>query len=122
MNDFSYKMLSVLPDSDARRLGALFGVLAEPNRLRILDALRGAGELCVGDLCALLGLEQSNASHQLRLLKDLRIVKNRRAGRLVFYSLDDDHVLGLLQDGLAHVREPGRAAQRTIATDQEQGA
>ena len=94
-----------LPGDEAGRLGALFAALAEPTRLRIVDALDRAGELCVCDLCALLTLRQSNVSHQLRLLRGLRLVKNRRAGRLVFYSLDDDHVLHLLRDGLAHVRE-----------------
>ena len=94
-----------LPGDEAGRLGILFAALAEPTRIRILDALERAGELCVCDLCALLALRQSNVSHQLRLLRGLRLVKNRRAGRLVYYSLDDDHVLHLLHDGLAHVRE-----------------
>ena len=94
-----------LPGDEAARLGALFAALAEPTRLRILDALERAGELCVCDLCALLALRQSNVSHQLRLLRGLRLVKSRRDGRLVFYALDDDHVLHLLRDGLAHVRE-----------------
>ncbi len=94
-----------LPFAEASRLGEIFGALSDPTRLRLLDALARAGELCVCDLCALLNLRQSNVSHQLRLLRALRLVKTRRAGRLVFYSLDDDHVLRLLHVGLDHVRE-----------------
>ena len=91
--------------TDSSRLGEIFAALSDPTRLRLLDALARAGEMCVCDLCALLNLRQSNVSHQLRLLRTLRLVKNRRSGRLVFYSLDDDHVLRLLCVGLEHVRE-----------------
>ena len=94
-----------LPMRDAHRLAEIFAALSEPTRLRILDALARAEELCVCDLCALLNLRQSNVSHQLRLLRALRLVRNRRAGRLIFYALDDDHVLHLLRGGLDHVRE-----------------
>lgn len=94
-----------LSDADARHLAAIFDALSDPTRLRLLDALSRADELCVCDLCDLLDLRQSNVSHQLRLLRTLRLVKNRRAGRLVFYSLDDDHVRLLLHGGLEHVRE-----------------
>jgi DNA-binding transcriptional ArsR family regulator len=97
---------------DAAGLSAIFSALSDPTRLRLLDALARAEELCVCDLCALLNLRQSNVSHQLRLLRGLRIVKNRRAGRLVFYSLDDDHVRRLLREGLDHVREAARAEER----------
>ena len=94
-----------LGTTDAARLAELFAALSEPTRLRLLDALSRTDELCVCDLCALLNLRQSNVSHQLRLLRELRLVKNRRAGRLVFYALDDDHVRRLLSDGRDHVRE-----------------
>ena len=90
---------------DTARLAGLFAALSEPTRLRLLDALSRTDEMCVCDLCALLNLRQSNVSHQLRLLRELRLVKNRRAGRLVFYALDDDHVRRLLRDGRDHVRE-----------------
>lgn len=93
--------------SDALRLGEIFAALSEPTRLRILDALARAESLCVCDLCALLGLRQSNVSHQLRLLRTLRLVRAERSGRNVFYALDDDHVRGLLGQGLEHVREEG---------------
>jgi DNA-binding transcriptional ArsR family regulator len=94
---------------DALRLGEIFAALGEPNRLRILEALARAGSLCVCDLCALLGLRQSNVSHQLRLLRALRLVRAERSGRNVFYSLDDSHVRGLIEMGLEHVREEVRS-------------
>ncbi len=94
--------------NDAGHLAEIFAALSDPTRLRLLDALSRADEMCVCDLCALLNLRQSNVSHQLRLLRALRLVKNRRAGRLVFYALDDDHVRRLLCEGLDHVREGRR--------------
>lgn len=97
-----------LCSGEAGRLGEIFAALGEPNRLRILEALARAGSLCVCDLCALLGLRQSNVSHQLRLLRALRLVRAERSGRNVFYSLDDSHVRGLIEMGLEHVREENR--------------
>lgn len=93
---------------DALRLADIFAALSDPTRLRLLDALARIEEMCVCDLCALLDLRQSAVSHQLRLLRNLRLVKNRRAGRLVYYSLDDEHVRCLMSDGLDHVREEVR--------------
>jgi DNA-binding transcriptional ArsR family regulator len=93
---------------DAARLGDIFAALSDPTRLRLLDALVRAEALCVCDLCALLELKQSNVSHQLRLLRTLRLVRNERRGRNVYYSLDDDHVRTLLCQGLDHVREVAR--------------
>ena len=93
---------------DAARLGEIFAALGEPNRLRIMEALARAGSLCVCDLCALLGLRQSNVSHQLRLLRALRLVRAERSGRNVFYSLDDSHVRNLIEMGLEHIREEVR--------------
>ena len=90
---------------EAMRLGEIFAALSEPTRLRILDALARAESLCVCDLCALLGLRKSNVSHQLRLLRALRLVKTERSGRNVFYSLDDAHVRDLLLLGWEHIRE-----------------
>jgi len=86
----------------ATRLAELFKVLGDPTRVRILSALRGA-ELCVCDIAATLGMSQSAVSHQLRLLRTLRLVKNRKAGRMVYYALDDEHVERLLAEGLDHV-------------------
>lgn len=88
-----------------------FRALGDPTRVRVLDAL-SHGELCVCDLAALLGLSQSATSHQLRLLRALRLVRARRAGRMVYYALDDRHILTLFRQGLRHVEEseakPGR--------------
>ena len=86
------------------RLADTFRVLGDRTRVGILAAL-GAGELCVCDLAELFGLTPGAISHQLRLLKAHRLVKSRREGKLVFYSLDDDHVVTLFEEGLKHVRE-----------------
>lgn len=88
----------------ASQLAEIFGALADATRLRIIDAL-AQEELCVCDLCAVVRLSQSAVSHQLRLLRDLRLVKHRRAGRLVYYSLDDRHIEALFAMGLEHVLE-----------------
>jgi DNA-binding transcriptional ArsR family regulator len=100
-------------------LTEIFRVLADPTRLRILDAL-SRGELCVGDLAAQLGVTESAVSHQLRLLRNARIVRARRDGRMIFYSLDDRHVLTLFEQGLRHVEEAGtaqwhRSAERPVS-------
>ncbi len=87
----------------AREVARLFSALADPTRARIIGLLANA-ELCVGDLHRLLGMTQPAVSHQLRLLRDLRLVKARKEGRHVYYSLDDEHVYRLFQEGLDHVR------------------
>ncbi len=91
-------------ENDTRRLAETFKIMGEPSRLRILMAL-AAEELCVCDLSALLDLSESATSHQLRLLRNLRLVKYRKQGKMVYYSLDDDHIRGLIDQGLVHVRE-----------------
>jgi DNA-binding transcriptional ArsR family regulator len=91
----------------ARTVEALadtFRVLGDPTRVRILDALSG-GELCVCDIASLVGISESAASHQLRLLRGMRLVRPRRAGRLVFYAVDDHHILELLTQAMTHVEE-----------------
>ncbi len=90
-------------DLDALAEG-VFGVLADPNRLRILLALLHAGELCVSDLAATTGMTESATSHALRLLRAHRTVKVRRDGRLAYYSLLDSHVRDLLSVALDHLR------------------
>ena len=85
-------------------VAALFGALADPTRIRIVAAL-SSRELCVCDLAAALGVSESAVSHQLRLLRDSRIVRTRRSGRQIFYTLDDQHVVKLLSQGLEHVEE-----------------
>lgn len=85
-------------------LAEIFKVLGDPTRVRILDVL-SRGELCVCHLAQVLGLTESAVSHQLRLLRGSRVVRSRRAGRLIYYSLDDKHVFTLFKQGLRHVEE-----------------
>jgi DNA-binding transcriptional ArsR family regulator len=93
-----------IPECELDRLALTYKVLGDPTRLKIVMALKD-GEMCVCDLAAFLGLSESAVSHQLRRLKDLALVKRRRDGQVLYYSLDDDHVAGLLNVGLEHVRE-----------------
>jgi DNA-binding transcriptional ArsR family regulator len=83
---------------------ALFKAMGDPNRLRILWAL-GAGEMCVCDLAALVGSSESAISHQLRLLRQMALVSNRRQGQVLYYRLNDDHVHSLIHLALDHIRE-----------------
>src|SRR5437763_14465914 len=99
-----------LSDSSAAALADTFKVLGDTTRVRILDALSRA-ELCVADIARLVGLSESAVSHQLRLLRGTRLVRARRDGRQMFYTLDDDHIVGLLGQGLEHVEE--RAGHKT---------
>ena len=94
-------MLGSVP---ADELAQLFKVLGDNTRIRILDALYRS-ELCVCDLTALLGMNQSAVSHQLRVLRYARIVKSRKHGKNVLYSLDDEHISGLVRMGSEHVHE-----------------
>lgn len=87
----------------AERTASLFKAFADPTRTRII-ALLVQAELCVGDLHKLLGMSQPAVSHQLRLLRNLRIVRARKEGRHVYYTLDDAHIRDLFNQGLAHVR------------------
>lgn len=93
-----------LPDPEVEGLARLFKVLGDPTRTRILRALR-AGELCVCDIGHVLGMSISSVSHQLRVLREHDLVKHRREGKVVFYSLADPHVLALHETALEHIRE-----------------
>ena len=84
------------------QVAEIFKALADPTRVRIMHALWHA-ELCVGDRAAVLEMSESAVSHQLRLLRSLRVVRARRDGKLVFYSLDDEHVARLFQISLEHL-------------------
>jgi DNA-binding transcriptional ArsR family regulator len=95
---------AVISPTLASTLAETFRALGDPMRVRILDALSRA-ELCVCDLARLVGLSESATSHQLRLLRSLRLVRTRRAGRMVYYALDDDHIRKLFAYGLEHVEE-----------------
>ena len=94
----------IVPDNELDRLALTFKIIGDPTRLRIIMALTG-GEMCVCDLAAFLDLSESAVSHQLRRLRELSLVKHRRDGQILYYSLDDDHVSDLLRIGLTHVRE-----------------
>ena len=91
-------------DAQITGMAELFKLFGDPTRIRILCSLL-SGELCVCDLAALIGMNQSAVSHQLRLLKQGKLVKNRRDGKTVFYSLADDHVKTVLAQGLEHTQE-----------------
>jgi DNA-binding transcriptional ArsR family regulator len=94
----------VMAERELDRLSLTYKVLGDPNRLKIVMALRNA-EMCVCDLAAFTGLSESAVSHQLRRLKDLALVKSRRDGQIIYYALDDEHVSSLLEVGLEHIRE-----------------
>jgi len=79
----------------------MFGAFADPTRARLLYALRG-GELCVRDLALVAGVSESAVSHQLRLLRDRRLVKPRRAGNVIYYGVDDQHVAALFREAEYH--------------------
>ena len=85
-------------------LAELFRIFGDSTRVKILYALFES-ELCVGDIAQVLGMSQSSVSHQLRVLKAGKIVKFRREGKAVFYSLDDDHVRSIVDLGMKHVEE-----------------
>jgi ArsR family transcriptional regulator len=85
-------------------LAETFKVLGDVTRVRILDAL-SRSELCVCDLAQLIGLSESAVSHQLRLLRGMRLVRARRDGRMAFYTLDDQHIVRLFEQGMEHVGE-----------------
>jgi ArsR family transcriptional regulator, lead/cadmium/zinc/bismuth-responsive transcriptional repressor len=85
-------------------LAELFRLYADPTRLRILDAL-GTGELCVCDLAAVLGMTQSAVSHQLATLRHARLVRTRKDGKVVYYTLDDGHVGGIVELARTHMNE-----------------
>ncbi|MCI8633956.1 MAG: winged helix-turn-helix transcriptional regulator [Lachnospiraceae bacterium] len=85
-------------------LADLFKVLGDSTRIRILCVLYN-GEMCVNDIAEVLGMTTSAISHQLRTLKQSRLVKFRREGKTIFYDLDDDHVFSILRQGMEHIQE-----------------
>lgn len=103
--DVAAQVQSVLPEEESmQRLADLFKVFGDGTRIRILYVLFST-ELCVGDLAKLLGMTQSAVSHQLRILKQARLIKSRRDGKIIFYALADDHVRTLLRQGTEHISE-----------------
>ncbi len=99
------KVRSLLPDEEnLLDLADLFKVFGDSTRVKILCALFES-ELCVCDIAAVLGMTKSAISHQLRILKQAKLIRNRRDGKVVYYSLDDDHVKNIFDQGLSHVEE-----------------
>ena len=99
------KVLKELPDEDALYdLAELFKVFGDSTRVRILFALFGA-ELCVCDLSEALDMTQSAISHQLQILRTNKLVKSRREGKQIYYSLADEHVVTIIAQGLSHILE-----------------
>lgn len=94
----------LLQAEKANHLAELFKTLGDPTRIKIIDAL-AKSEFCVCDLAELLDLSQSATSHQLRVLRNNHLVKYRREGKMIYYSLDDAHVWSLYSQGLEHVNE-----------------
>ena len=101
-----------LPEESVQALADTFKVLGDGTRVRILDAISRT-ELCVCDIARAVGLSESAVSHQLRLLRGMRLVRPRRDGRMVFYTLDDDHIVKLFEQGLRHVEERAGVGPRT---------
>lgn len=93
----------VVVDEDARSIAETFKMLGDATRVKILHAL-SKRELCVCDISAVVGMGQSAVSHQLRLLRGASLVKYRKEGKMVWYSLDDEHIFLLLSQGIEHVR------------------
>lgn len=103
--DVVKRVLETQPaDEYLYELADIFKVFGDSTRIKILFALFES-ELCVGDLARLLGLSQSAVSHQLKTLKEAKLVRFRREGKIIFYSLDDDHVRTILSMGMEHVEE-----------------
>jgi len=92
-----------LSAEEVQGLAETFKALSDGTRIKILHAL-SQEELCVCDLAEVVGMSQSLVSHQLRLLRTLRLVKFRKEGKMTYYTLDDDHILHLFAEGLAHIR------------------
>ncbi len=92
------------PEEEMNDLADFFRIFGDATRLKILYALKFS-EMCVLDIAQLLGMSQSAISHQLRVLKQMDLVKNRRDGKTIFYSLSDAHIVTILSQGLDHIEE-----------------
>ena len=104
-NDIIDKVCADMPDStELCELAEFFRVFGDSTRIRILYAL-SRSEMCVCDLAELLGVSQSAVSHQLQILRSSRLVRYRREGKTVFYSLSDEHIFSIIGQGLEHIKE-----------------
>ncbi len=92
------------PEEELQNLAEFFKVFGDGTRLKILYVLLSA-EMCVYDIATVLGMSQSAISHQLRILKQMDLVKNRREGKTIFYSLADSHIVTILSQGQDHIEE-----------------
>lgn len=107
--DIVKKVEQLMPEEEAiLNLADLFKLFSDSTRIRILLALANA-EMCVYDLAALLQVSQSTVSHQLRLLRHSKLVKNRREGKVIYYTSDDYHVDTILNIALEHLKEGSRS-------------
>ena len=105
MEDIVSKVKSKMPSEDTiYDLAELFKVFGDSTRTKILSCLE-ISELCVDDIAACLDMTKSSVSHQLRILRQSKLVKARKSGKEVFYSLDDDHVTKIFECGLSHINE-----------------
>lgn len=95
---------AAVSDAQLDRLALIYRLLGDPTRLKILMALQHV-EMCVCDIAVFVGISESAVSHQLRRLREMSIVKNRREGQILYYTLSDAHVATLLAVGMAHVQE-----------------
>ena len=103
--DVIQKVKENMPEEDVLySLGEFFKILGDGTRIKILNALFYS-EMCVCDIAALLGMTQSAISHQLRVLKQGRLVKHRKEGKSVYNSLDDEHIKHIIEQGLTHIKE-----------------
>jgi ArsR family transcriptional regulator len=97
----------LLPLDKLFRLAETFKTMGDPTRISIIQSL-SLQELCVCDLATVLEMTQSTVSHQLRILRNLKLVKFRKEGKMVYYSLDDEHIINLFREGLEHVQHNPR--------------
>jgi DNA-binding transcriptional ArsR family regulator len=93
----------MIDDHDAMRLSEVFKLLGDQTRIKIIFALSRC-ELCVCDIAETISMTQSSVSHQLRLLRNMKLVKYRKDGKSVYYTLDDDHILQLFSQGMEHIK------------------
>ena len=103
-NELGEARAALCSEEELTIIADTFQILANPTRLQIVRVL-ARRELCVGDLAAVVGASPSAVSHHLRQLRQMRLVRHRRDGKLTYYTLDDEHVAGLFALGLEHVRE-----------------
>jgi ArsR family transcriptional regulator len=106
VDDETLKMIDekMPPEEELQDLAEFFKVFGDATRLKILYVLLSS-EMCVYDIAAVLGMSQSAISHQLRVLKQMDLVKNRRDGKIIFYSPADSHIVNILSQGLDHIEE-----------------